>query len=95
MSVRNIARMKAYPSGAYMIVASDIAPEMLDVARANAERAGVVDDITFSVENFLEPKVSPSESEASIVTNPPYGKRLESDDLDEIYKKLILRVAQV
>ena len=30
----------------------------------------------------------------TIVTNPPYGNRLESDDLDEIYKKLIAEVSK-
>lgn len=89
-SVRNIARMKAYPSGTYQISASDIDPDMIEVAKANAERAGVKNDITFSISNFLE---ATSEG-APIVTNPPYGKRLESDDLDEIYKKLISEVSE-
>jgi 23S rRNA G2445 N2-methylase RlmL len=30
----------------------------------------------------------------TLVTNPPYGKRLESDSLDEIYKKLIREVRE-
>jgi putative N6-adenine-specific DNA methylase len=38
-SIRNIARLAAYPSGNYSIFASDIDPSMLDIARANAERA--------------------------------------------------------
>ena len=40
-SVRNIARMKAYPSGEYKVYASDIDPEMIRIAEKNAERAGV------------------------------------------------------
>lgn len=90
-SVRNIARMKAYPSGAYQIFASDIDPEMIEIAKANAERAGVGSDITFSVSNFLSP--ASSGLSPTFVTNPPYGKRLESDDLDEIYKRLIAKVS--
>ena len=88
-SVRNIARMKAYPSGAYQISASDIDPEMIEIAKANAERAGVGSDITFSISNFLEA----TREGSATVTNPPYGKRLESDDLDEIYKRLITKVS--
>ena len=88
-SVRNIARMKAYPSGAYQIFASDIDPEMIEIAKANAERAGVGSDITFSISNFLEA----TSEVGTTVTNPPYGKRLESDDLDEIYKRLIAKVS--
>jgi 23S rRNA G2445 N2-methylase RlmL len=30
----------------------------------------------------------------TLITNPPYGKRLESDDLDAIYKKLIKDVKE-
>jgi 23S rRNA G2445 N2-methylase RlmL len=38
-SVKNIARMKAYPSGEYKIYASDINPLMIEIAERNAERA--------------------------------------------------------
>ncbi len=30
----------------------------------------------------------------TIITNPPYGNRLQSDDLDGIYKKLIHEVSE-
>lgn len=83
-SIRNIARMKAFPSGEYQIFASDIEPEMVAIAKRNAERAGVADDITFEVRDFLSSSLPPS----TIVTNPPYGKRLEDEHLHEIYTKL-------
>ncbi len=35
-----------------------------------------------------------SQGAKTIVTNPPYGKRLESDDLDDIYKKLIQEASE-
>ncbi len=31
---------------------------------------------------------------STIITNPPYGNRLQSDDLDDIYKKLIHEVSE-
>ncbi len=54
--------MKVYPSGIYTIVASDIDPGMIEIAKANAERAGVGSDITFSVSNFLSPLYKDFES---------------------------------
>ncbi len=53
-SVKNIARMNAYPTGEYTISASDVDPEMVALARRNAERAGVSDDITFSIADFSQ-----------------------------------------
>ena len=76
-SVRNIARMNAYGSGEYKIYASDIDPEMIEKATHNAERAGVSDDITFSTSDFIDT----SGSGKTIITNPPYGKRLEEADI--------------
>ena len=87
-SVKHIAQMRAYPSGAYHIHASDIDPEMIRIAKRNAERAGVADDITFSVADFLQDSNTPTLQHSTIVTNPPYGNRLESRHLDEIYTKL-------
>mgnify|MGYP000373141888 CR=1 FL=1 len=83
-SVRNIARMNAYPSGEYEIYASDIEGEMVEKAKRNAGRAGVLDDIIFSVSDFS----SLSGKEKTIVTNPPYGKRLEDADIANLYSTL-------
>ncbi len=86
MSTREAMRGKIYPSGSYQIFASDIDSNMIEIARRNAEKAWVGDDIVFSVGNFLEDP----ERVATIVTNPPYGKRLETgEDLHELYTKLI------
>lgn len=82
---------KIYPSGPYKIYAQDISPDMIEMAKRNAERAGVGKDVTFSVSDYLNPNPPLTGSEwKTIVTNPPYGNRLESDDLDAIYKKLIM-----
>ncbi len=81
---------KIYPSGKYEIFASDMDSEMVEISKRNAERAGVGEDIVFSKQDYLS---TPTEWK-TLVTNPPYGKRLESDDLDEIYKKLIKEVKE-
>ncbi len=100
-SVKNTLRLKAYPSGKYHILASDRDPHMIEIARRNADRAWVADDITFEVKDFLNPieksdgqwdafgMTEIKEQPLTTVTNPPYGKRLENESLDEIHMKLI------
>lgn len=53
--VREQAKAKIYPSGKYQIFASDSDATMVEIARRNAERAGVSEDIVFSVSDFLNP----------------------------------------
>ena len=50
-------------------IATDISAEAVEVARANAERHGVVDRITFGVGDLLEPLSEPMDI---IIGNPPY-----------------------
>lgn len=81
--------MKAYPSGEYTISASDINSEMIDIARRNAERAGVSDDIVFSCQDAKElSALLPRDTSSTIVTNPPYGNRLQDYDFDALYSDL-------
>ncbi len=66
------------------IMASDRDRGAIQAARANAERAGVADDIEFScgAVSAIEPPKGPG----WIVTNPPYGVRLRSNrDLGRLY----------
>ncbi len=54
MSVREEAKKKVYPSGAYTIVASDNDEGMIKIAKGNAKRAGVGEEITFKVQDLLD-----------------------------------------
>ncbi|MCL1877691.1 MAG: methyltransferase, partial [Defluviitaleaceae bacterium] len=56
------------------IFAADIDPEAVELARANAELAGVDDCIVFE-ERGVTQTVLPSETGVAII-NPPYGERL-------------------
>jgi len=68
------------------IFASDINPEAVRIAKANAERAGVGNLIQFSVRDALE-VVPPSDVAGVMVTNPPYGERLgEEQELKTFYR---------
>ncbi|MEI7988250.1 MAG: class I SAM-dependent RNA methyltransferase [Chloroflexota bacterium] len=75
------------------IIGSDRDAGAIRIARANAERAGVKEDIQFSCHSFSDIEV-PNEP-GWIVTNPPYGIRIRSSrDLRNLYSKLgdVLRV---
>ena len=57
---------------AAQIVALDISPVALDVARANAERHGVADRIRFLTGDLFAPAKGVLETFDLIVSNPPY-----------------------
>lgn len=76
------------------IVAGDIDPEMVEMAKANAKRAGLLQHIEFYVDDasrlskhlLREGKLP---KRGLVVTNPPYGQRLlETDQLSEVYEAL-------
>jgi putative N6-adenine-specific DNA methylase len=87
--VQDTARSKIYPSGKYTVTATDIDPEMIRIARWNAKRAWVDQDITFAVGDY----VSSPASEGIIISNPPYGNRLQNSQIDTIYQKLVKNVS--
>ena len=69
------------------IAASDRDGKVLDIARANAAKAGVADAIRFErrdVEAF-----APSGDYGCIVTNPPYGERLgDLREAENLYRSM-------
>lgn len=65
----------------------DIDPEMIAIARENAERAGVDQLIHFQVRDVAE--LSHSGRGGYIITNPPYGERMEDKrNLPMLYTEL-------
>ncbi len=84
---RREAEARIYPSGEYQIRGADMDPEMIRISRENARRAGVEQDITFVTMDMRQSLDSLS-AETTIVTNPPYGNRLQSEDLDSLYQQL-------
>ena len=61
-------------SGDYQILASDIDPKSLAIARSNAKKAGMDKYITFSEADART--LSLPAGPGVIVTNPPYGQRM-------------------
>ncbi len=69
------------------IMASDIDPKAIKLAKRHAERAGVLDKIKFSVSDVKNFKSDLSCG--TIVTNPPYGERVyDKDEAEACYKSL-------
>jgi putative N6-adenine-specific DNA methylase len=66
------------------IIASDRDAGAIQAAQANAERAGVADDINFSCKTVSA--IDPPPTPGWVVTNPPYGVRLsKTKDLRNLY----------
>ncbi len=69
----------------YQITWYDIDPKILELAKNNAKRAGVLDTITFEQRNIKDLE----RQNDYIVCNPPYGKRLKDDNIKSLYENLI------
>ncbi|AFD08938.1 THUMP domain-containing class I SAM-dependent RNA methyltransferase [Solitalea canadensis] len=69
------------------IIATDIEPIAIDLARKNAVTAGVDQYIDFQVCDFRETEVP--EGDGVVIFNPEYGERLgDFDELVDIYKAI-------
>lgn len=81
------ARAGELPRAAASIAASDRDAGAIEAARANAARAGVENDIAFSVASISA--LAPLERDGWLVSNPPYGVRVgEGDRLRNLYAQL-------
>lgn len=74
-------------SADFKIHASDVDGRVLKIARENAEKAGVMENIVFNkipVQEF-----SMKQKGGMIICNPPYGERLgEKEEVEELYKDM-------
>lgn len=70
------------------IIGSDRDAGAIDAARANSERAGVSEDITFSARS-LSAAEFPAVSRGWVVSNPPYGVRVgDADRVRDLWAQL-------
>ena len=77
---------KEYPSGDAIIYGSDISGAVLDKAKQNILNAGLSDDINPHKNPFQT--FTPSSEEGTLIINPPYGIRIEPDDIIDMYKTI-------
>lgn len=68
------------------IFANDISEEAIEHARSNAMRANVNSFIRFSNKDFDEYKAKVKEG--VVLINPPYGERLEIEDVEAFYASI-------
>jgi putative N6-adenine-specific DNA methylase len=75
------------------IYASDISTRNIDIAKTNAQNARVTKEIKFEVADFKALKIQVNG--ASLMINPPYGERLRSNDLENLYEMIGERLKHV
>ncbi len=81
------ARRRARPDRRLRVIASDIDPAMIALARDNAERAGVGETIEFIECDFAATPVP--EGGGVVLCNPEYGSRLGAEaELKKTYRRL-------
>lgn len=69
------------------IYASDIEPNMINIALKNAEEVGLESDIDFSTLDIHD--LNDLDKNAQLVTNPPYGERIgEAKAVEAMYGKI-------
>ncbi len=69
------------------IIASDISPRAIAIATENAKSAAVARYITFETRPISQWTEAPKPA-GVLVTNPPYGKRIGSDDMNALYSSI-------
>jgi putative N6-adenine-specific DNA methylase len=68
----------------FLIYGSDISVRALKIAEENVKSAGLTKYIR--LDKISAAEVSPPSDQCLIVTNPPYGERLQPDDLAGVYR---------
>ena len=68
------------------IIGVDIVPEYIEMSKRNAERAGVTDACEFIASDFRAIKIV--SEYGFVISNPPYGERMETENLDEMYRDI-------
>lgn len=85
--VRQEAFEAEQPSHAQLF-ASDLDEDVIGIAKANAAGAGLRGAIKFKVQDFFESKSPRGVEKGMIIMNPPYGERLEEEDLNDFYQRI-------
>lgn len=85
------ARKKAYEAidfdAEIRLIGYDMSKRAIMIARENAEKAGVEDDIHFQVQELGE--FSTQKKYGYIISNPPYGERLsDKEQVEKLYTKM-------
>jgi putative N6-adenine-specific DNA methylase len=70
----------------FSILGADISPESVRIARNNVKAAGLQDKIKVDRKDFI--KSEAPEGKTTLMMNPPYGERIQPDDINDLYKSI-------
>jgi putative N6-adenine-specific DNA methylase len=70
----------------YTISGSDVSPAAVAIAKENIKNAFLSKKISVNQQNFFD--IKPDADKTVIITNPPYGERLQPSDLKIFYQKI-------
>lgn len=84
-SIKQEAENNIRPSKAKFI-GNDAVYKVIEIARGNVLKAGLEDDIKLSNKRFEEQKAP--EGGGIIIMNPPYGERIEMEDVNGFYRMI-------
>ena len=74
------------PEFKYTIAGSDLNPGAVKAAEMNIKAAFLSKKINVQLKNFFD--LRPATASGTIITNPPYGERLQPNDLRIFYQKI-------
>lgn len=77
----------------FPIIGADMSPRAIAIATENVKSAGVARYVSLEVKPLSQWKEAPEGG--VLVTNPPYGERISSDDMDGLYALLGTKLKQV
>ena len=69
------------------IIGADISPKAIQIAAENARSAGVLRYIDLQAKPLAKWESAPQPA-GVLVTNPPYGKRIVADDMNQLYNTI-------
>lgn len=67
------------------IIGADISPKAIAITQANMKQAGVAKYIDLHVRPIADWTAEDVPGKGYIITNPPYGERIMTDDMDALY----------
>ncbi len=80
----------------FKIYGSDISPKAVSIAERNILAAGVDEYITLRVRPIQQWEEAPADGIPGVlVTNPPYGERLNPEDIENLYRILGTKLKRV
>ena len=75
------------------IYGADISPKAVAIAEKNIKQAGVAKYIDLKVKPLSQWEEAPADG--ILITNPPYGERIGSDDMEGLYRLIGTKLKRV